>query len=224
MFQAGEIKLTGNQEKDIKVKVSDYEKKNIIPSMNEQFISWGFSTIEEKKVTPKRTVKIAVIDSGIDKEHPDLKGMVTKEFNSINNTAQVEDDTGHGTAVAGIIAAIGALNLYSGVLWIAGYIAEQQPKNKRFYHYQARTVNNKYGIFVGPGLSYTKAVARLKSKGNIWSISSYYAQKAAKAASSYSDTLHHSAHSQRAGIRTYNHYHPKGLLGVHSFYGQGRLN
>lgn len=59
----------------------------VIPSMNEQFISWGFSTIEEKKVTPKRTVKIAVIDSGIDKEHPDLKGIVTKEYNSINNTA-----------------------------------------------------------------------------------------------------------------------------------------
>ncbi|MGR6004971.1 S8 family peptidase [Bacillus paranthracis] len=45
------------------------------------------------------------MDNGIYKEHEDLKGKVVKEFNTINLNNPIIDETGHGTAIAGIIAA-----------------------------------------------------------------------------------------------------------------------
>ncbi|WP_273124351.1 S8 family peptidase [Bacillus weihaiensis] len=49
-------------------------------------------------------IKIAVLDSGIDLNHPDLKVAGGKNF--ITNNNQFGDDNGHGTHVAGIIAAL----------------------------------------------------------------------------------------------------------------------
>ena len=54
-----------------------------------------------------RGVRIAVIDSGIDTEHPDLAGVVVKTHDATGRTDPTRD--GHGTAVAGIIGARGAL-------------------------------------------------------------------------------------------------------------------
>lgn len=54
-----------------------------------------------------RGVRIAVIDSAIDAAHPDLAGVVLKAFDATNRAADTSD--GHGTAVAGIIGARGAV-------------------------------------------------------------------------------------------------------------------
>jgi thermitase len=51
-----------------------------------------------------KKVKIAVVDTGVDLDHPDLSGRLTKGYNAIANNDQPEDDNGHGTHVAGIIA------------------------------------------------------------------------------------------------------------------------
>ncbi|MEM5673307.1 S8 family serine peptidase [Bacillus cereus] len=60
------------------------------------------------------------MDSGIYKEHEDLKGKVVKEFNTINLNTPITDETGHGTAIAGIIAAennnLGILGVVPNVL------------------------------------------------------------------------------------------------------------
>lgn len=61
-------------------------------------------------------VKIAVIDSGIDYNHPDLKVNYAGGYNFINNTNDPFDDNGHGTHVAGTIA---ALNNDIGVVGVA---------------------------------------------------------------------------------------------------------
>ncbi|MEK4198116.1 S8 family serine peptidase [Cytobacillus sp. FSL K6-0265] len=50
-------------------------------------------------------MKIAILDSGIHKSHEDLQGKVLKEYNVINPGQPIEDDYGHGTAVAGVITA-----------------------------------------------------------------------------------------------------------------------
>ncbi|NEX64757.1 S8 family peptidase [Noviherbaspirillum galbum] len=55
-------------------------------------------------VTTGRQVTVAVIDSGVDTEHPDLRGQIAHSRNFIENTTYPAEQ--HGTAVAGIIAAV----------------------------------------------------------------------------------------------------------------------
>ncbi len=53
-----------------------------------------------------QTVRVAVIDSGIDFNHPDLAGRLLSGINYVTPGALPNDDYGHGTHVAGIVAAI----------------------------------------------------------------------------------------------------------------------
>lgn len=58
--------------------------------------------------TGKSSVVVAVVDSGIRADHPDLQGKVLSDgMNFLNDNSDVTDDYGHGTAVASIIAAAG---------------------------------------------------------------------------------------------------------------------
>ena len=62
-------------------------------------------------------VVVAVLDSGIDKNHPDLAGKVVGEVNFVDSERTIDDLLGHGTAVAGIIAGSGTASggRYMGV-------------------------------------------------------------------------------------------------------------
>lgn len=58
--------------------------------------------------TGQSSVVVAVVDSGIRADHPDLKGKILSDgMNFLNDNSNVTDDYGHGTAVASIIAASG---------------------------------------------------------------------------------------------------------------------
>ena len=64
-------------------------------------------------------VIIAVLDTGVQSDHPDLAGQLTAGYNVIDGSQSAEDDVGHGTHVAGIIGA--AVNNNEGVAGISWY-------------------------------------------------------------------------------------------------------
>lgn len=71
---------------------------------------WGFQAIHVDKAWEKQKgntqVKVAIIDSGIDKTHPDLIGHVEKSKPIMAGCYNDGDSNGHGTHVAGVIGAI----------------------------------------------------------------------------------------------------------------------
>ena len=73
-----------------------------------QPIPWNITRIHAPEAWPISSgvgVKIAVIDTGIDRDHPDLQGNLAGCVNFIQSWKTCEDDNGHGTHVSGIIAA-----------------------------------------------------------------------------------------------------------------------
>jgi subtilisin family serine protease len=50
-------------------------------------------------------IVVAVLDTGVDAEHPDLRGALVAGWDFIGNDADPADEHGHGTAVAGVIGA-----------------------------------------------------------------------------------------------------------------------
>jgi subtilisin len=74
---------------------------------------WGIVRIGAADVQAGRSsvagdgVKVAIFDTGIDRTHPDLAPNIAGGFNAIADAdpSDYNDDNGHGTAMAGIIAA-----------------------------------------------------------------------------------------------------------------------
>lgn len=54
-----------------------------------------------------RRVSVAIVDTGVDFSHPDLAGRVAGTWNFVDNDAEQFRADRHGTAVAGILAAVG---------------------------------------------------------------------------------------------------------------------
>ncbi|WP_453994013.1 S8 family peptidase [Bacillus nitroreducens] len=80
--------------------------------MIESEIGWGITQGSEK-------VKIAIIDTGVDLDHPDLVNRITDGYNIVKDNRIPDDDNGHGTHVAGIIAS--QTNNYEGTAGITWY-------------------------------------------------------------------------------------------------------
>lgn len=73
-----------------------------------------------KVANSNTALTIAVLDSGVDLTHPDLKDNLLPGVNLIRPGKSIQDDNGHGTMVTGILAAKGNNGIgVSGVLWNA---------------------------------------------------------------------------------------------------------
>jgi thermitase len=65
-----------------------------------------------------KDVIVAVVDTGVDLNHPDLKGHLVAGTNVVGQNDQPFDDVGHGTHVAGVISALVNNNLgVAGITW-----------------------------------------------------------------------------------------------------------
>ncbi|BBH21261.1 hypothetical protein Back11_26060 [Paenibacillus baekrokdamisoli] len=98
--------------------------KGIIPNdaLYSQY-QWNLPSIETEKgwsvSKGSEKVLIAVLDTGVQMDHPDLKGKIATGTNLVSDGAPPEDDVGHGTHVSGIIAA--NVNNGEGVAGLSWY-------------------------------------------------------------------------------------------------------
>ena len=134
--------------------------------------AWAWSTGEG--------VTIAVIDSGVAADHPDLQGRVLPGWNVVEDSTDTSDSRGHGTAVAGAAAA--AFNQGQGLAGVAAgaRILPVKVTDDRGYtsvnavvkaiHYAAdhgaRVVNVSYE-FVGGHPAVLRAAQYLRERGGL---------------------------------------------------------
>jgi subtilisin family serine protease len=86
---------------------------------NQQIIPWSISYFKLEKEWAKAQgegVTVAVIDTGCDLDHPDLKDSLVDGYNFIGRNRTPVDDNGHGSHVAGTIA---AQNNKKGIVGVA---------------------------------------------------------------------------------------------------------
>lgn len=78
------------------------------PAAGAEVIPWGVSLVRADKVWPitrGEGVRVAVIDSGIDLDHPELAPVYAGGYDFLQNDEIPQDENGHGSHVAGTIAA-----------------------------------------------------------------------------------------------------------------------
>lgn len=83
--------------------------KPVPPPPPAETLPWGVDRIDAALAWSTSTgsgVKVAIVDTGIDLDHPDLQANIAGNVNIINSTKTGDDDNGHGTHVAGTVAAV----------------------------------------------------------------------------------------------------------------------
>jgi cell wall-associated protease len=99
--------------------IANYQKLNSVVSVNQSVLyhSYGFTDpkaseqyhlqqlqIEKaQKLAGSKKIKVAIIDTGMDIKHPELRGQFLPSYNSVNPMNPALPDA-HGTHVAGILA------------------------------------------------------------------------------------------------------------------------
>jgi hypothetical protein len=91
------------------------------PELSKQlFLSQTGARKAWETVREQTNLTIAIIDTGVDLDHPDLKANLVPGANLVNPNEPPDDDNGHGTSVAGVIAAVGNNGIgVSGIVWNA---------------------------------------------------------------------------------------------------------
>jgi len=100
--------MTGIEIANEEVPVSIPSNKNPKEEQNGE-IPWGIARVKAESAwntTQGEGVKVAIVDTGATFSHPDLAANYAGGYNAINPELAPTDDHGHGTHVAGTIAAI----------------------------------------------------------------------------------------------------------------------
>ncbi len=101
-------------------KVTSVEEDITVQITNDK-LYWSANHIDAEAMPGQNQgqgVKVAILDTGIDLDHPDLRMAGNVSF--VPGTASGDDDHGHGTMVAGVVA---ALDNDTGVVGVAPEVA-----------------------------------------------------------------------------------------------------
>ncbi|MBI4032460.1 S8 family peptidase [Candidatus Berkelbacteria bacterium] len=123
--QAGEVVQTLDEHHGVAARLSDAavsaleERSDVVSVVDDpvirvtshtrgQQLPWGIDRVDADRVwstTAGTGSVVAIVDTGIDLDHPDLVGTIAGSTNIIRADRSADDDSGHGTHVAGIVAA-----------------------------------------------------------------------------------------------------------------------
>jgi len=89
---------------------------------------WGLAKVASPRAWDaargSANVVVAVLDTGVDFNHPDLRGGSVSGYDFVNNDTDPSDDHGHGTAAAGVVAArTNNSEGVAGICWVCSVMA-----------------------------------------------------------------------------------------------------
>lgn len=109
--------------------VLDYKVEQTSDAAKGQTIPWGITRVGGA-VNYTGTNVAWIIDTGIDLDHPDLNVSVTKSKNFVSTAKSPDDDNGHGSHVAGTVAAknndIGVIGVAAGAPVVAVKVLDRR--------------------------------------------------------------------------------------------------
>ena len=92
------------------VELNKTRKAEAIPTDINYGVQWSLSKIGWESVfgtvTPSGSAKVAILDTGVDATHPDLTGNIIPGTSILDGSNGLSDPSGHGTSMAGIVAAL----------------------------------------------------------------------------------------------------------------------
>lgn len=104
-------------EEDMRIQIHSFTPSSPVEK-NGNSLPWGVKAIRAPQAWSKSTgvhIKIGVIDTGADFLHPDLKSSLASGINLLHRGMLPIDDNGHGTHIAGTLAAAGGTRGMMGV-------------------------------------------------------------------------------------------------------------
>ncbi|MBC3805060.1 S8 family serine peptidase [Acetobacterium fimetarium] len=101
---------------------NSYLQTTALPDDPDLTTAWQFGRIGTdvtwNQITNSEPIVVAVIDTGLNIQHPDLIGKTVAGYDYVDDTLDIKDIAGHGTKVSGVIAA--TANNSIGIAGIAG--------------------------------------------------------------------------------------------------------
>ncbi|MGE4282764.1 MAG: S8 family peptidase [Clostridia bacterium] len=93
----------------MRVKIDDFKVVEVKASQKKEIVDYGVRMVGaplEWRETTGKGIKVGIIDTGIDLNHEDLQDRVKEYINfTSRDKKDVTDENGHGTHVAGVVAA-----------------------------------------------------------------------------------------------------------------------